>query len=123
VADAPKEEEEVHVLLALSDLYNRPLIKGRVAEIRGIVLEEFLLPVIVAISLLKQIIVRDGDVLGALHFRVLVTIVVNDMATTMHHLTELQSLLCECAGTIVFPCNGVWHTQNVESERWLRRGL
>jgi len=109
------------VLLALSDLYNRPLIKGRVAEIRGIVLEEFLLPVIVAISLLKQIIVRDGDVLGALHFRVLVTIVVDNVPAAMHHLTELESLLCEGAGAVVLSFDRVANTENMETKRGARR--
>ena len=79
-------------------------------------LEMLLLPVIVAICLLKELVIRNSDMLCTLNLGILVTIMIDDMAAAMHHLTKLECLLCKGAGTVVLARDCVGDTENVEAE-------
>jgi len=58
--------------------------------------------------------------------RILVTIMVDDVPTAMHHLTELEGLLGEGAGAIVLACDCMGYTENMKAERrsggWFGKG-
>jgi hypothetical protein len=116
VPDTPEQQEKVAMLLPLPHLLNRAPVIGHITVVRRVVLEEFFLPVIVTVCLLKELIVRDGYMLSALNLGIRMTIVIYNVSTAMHHLSELQGLLCKCTGAIIFPCNRVRNGQNMEAE-------
>jgi hypothetical protein len=61
--------------------------------------------------------------LCTLYFRVLVTIMIDDMATAMHHLTEFKGLLCKGTGTVVVACDRMGDTENMKPKRRYQRGF
>ena len=75
------------------DLFD-PIEDARLAEIARIVAKELLFPVVVTIGGLEQIIVRDGHVLCAFHFRVCVAIMIDDVAAVSHHFAKLHHMFC-----------------------------
>ena len=121
VADAPETQKKVQMLLALADFLNSTLIESLITVVRDVMLEKFLLPVVVAICLLKELVVSDIHLLCAFHIGLVVAIVDDGVAAVHHHLTELVGLLCEGAGAIIFARDCVGDGENVEPKFGFRR--
>jgi hypothetical protein len=121
VADTPEKKKKVVVLLALADLNNGTLIEDLVTIISRVVLEEFLLPVIVPIGLLKELIVCNIHLLCTLHLRLIVAIVDYRVPASVHHLAEFECLLSKGAGAVVLAGYRVRNRENMETKFGFRR--
>ncbi len=122
VSYAPEHQKEIEWLLSLRDFLYGARIKGTITQVRCVMLEELPFPVIVAVGGLKEGIVRNRNVLCTFNFGVLMAIVIDNVPTAMHHLTELECLLCIGAGGIVLSSHCVGDRQNMKSQLYGAKG-
>ena len=115
VAGAPERQENVAGLFPCNDFANRVAVERLVRVVVRIKLEQLRSEIVVPVRTIVSLTAQDGDVLGTLNVRILVTVVNDRVSSQGHHRTKLEHLLSKGARDIILRRHGVLHSEGVES--------